>query len=167
MKKITCLIGTNNKFKISALKDILESTEYICEVVPVNVDSGVRDAPYNDETFQGAMNRVHNLTKLNISADIYVGLETGITRRNNICYLETWCYVKFQNEFFSGYSFGIEIPKKYEQDVWDKSHQELCDWVDARSDKQDLIYYFTNKKMDRSDTFRNVLRSTFISAGII
>ena len=167
INKLYCLIATNNQFKIDSLKKILEDNKINFEISSHSAESGVRDAPYDDETPQGAYNRVQNLLNKNINADVYIGLETGIVRRWNKVYIETWCVLKYLDNWFTGYSSGIEIPEKNHSDIWDKSNKELCDWVDARADKQDLVSYFTNKKMDRSNTFEEALRNAFISAKLI
>ncbi|MFA0173262.1 DUF84 family protein, partial [Vibrio splendidus] len=45
----------------------------------ISVPSGVADQPMsNDETYQGAVNRVHNATQAQPDADFHVGLESGI-----------------------------------------------------------------------------------------
>jgi non-canonical (house-cleaning) NTP pyrophosphatase len=167
VNQLKFVIATNNSLKIRALQDVLKQKEIIPkEILSFNESSNVRDAPYDEEISIGAQNRVKNLRRI-IESDVYVGLETGIVRRHGGVYIETWCFIHYKACYFSGYSMGVEIPREYVRDIWDKTNRELCDWVDARSDKQDLVHYFTDKKINRYDTFKSALISALTVASII
>lgn len=76
------LIATNNKGKIEGAKKAFEKYFENVEVVGVSVASDVPEQPVNDETYQGAINRITNLKAYahenNIEADFYVAIESGL-----------------------------------------------------------------------------------------
>ena len=77
------IIASLNPAKISAVKSAFLSafpdTEF--DFKGISVPSGVADQPMsNDETYQGAVNRVYNTIQAQPNADFYVGLEAGIEK---------------------------------------------------------------------------------------
>jgi len=71
--------GSVNPAKLQAVKQAFERAfpKEFFEVSGVSVASGVSDQPFgDDETLQGALNRVKNTKRL-ANADYYVGLEGG------------------------------------------------------------------------------------------
>ena len=106
------VIGTNNQVKIEAIskviKDVIESSEY--DVEGYDVPSGVPVTPFNEQTVEGARNRVTALHKMSLAADYYVGLESGIVERYGNLYEEAWCVIKSKNKTVSGYSSGLRLP---------------------------------------------------------
>ena len=84
------LIGTKNPGKIKGAKMALENYFENVEVVGISSPSGVSEQPIGEETFVGAKNRVENLVKYalenNISADMFVAVESGIFSDLGFCY---------------------------------------------------------------------------------
>jgi inosine/xanthosine triphosphatase len=75
------IVTSHNPVKISAVRQAFESQFPRNELtlVPVSVDSGVPDQPMSDEeTRQGALNRVANARRMIPDADFWVGLEGGL-----------------------------------------------------------------------------------------
>ncbi len=79
------LIGTKNPGKIEGAKRALEHYYENVEVIGVPVNSNVPDEPVNEETYQGAKNRVDELERYakenNIDADFYFAIESGLTEQ--------------------------------------------------------------------------------------
>ena len=79
------LIATKNPGKIEGAKLALEKYYKDFEIIGVAVSSDVSDEPVNEETLQGARNRVKNLkiyAKENqIQADLYFAIESGISNQ--------------------------------------------------------------------------------------
>lgn len=79
------LIGTKNPGKIEGARLALENYFENVEIIGVPVESNVPDEPVNEETYQGAKNRVDNLIKYakenNIDADFYFAIESGISNQ--------------------------------------------------------------------------------------
>ncbi|PIN75658.1 inosine/xanthosine triphosphatase [Candidatus Woesearchaeota archaeon CG10_big_fil_rev_8_21_14_0_10_37_12] len=78
------LVGSENPVKINCTKVAFEKFFENVEVLPFSVPSSVADQPKNEETFEGAKNRVDALKmindKQNLNADFFVGIEGGITQ---------------------------------------------------------------------------------------
>lgn len=75
------VVTSYNPVKIEAVRLAFESQfpEHEMEFVPLGVDSGVSDQPMSDqETRQGARNRVDNAKLKSPEADFWVGLEGGL-----------------------------------------------------------------------------------------
>jgi non-canonical (house-cleaning) NTP pyrophosphatase len=166
------VISTNNKIKIDSLVAILNDNNISHDLITLESKSGVPDAPYNDDVPKGAYNRaLYAKDQLKNIDSIYVGVETGIVKRYDRMYIETWCCIitSFSSEeIYSSYSQGICIPKEYEDFLWNKTHKELCEWADNMSNNgsQDLVSVITSK-LSRKDTFDTAIKTALICAKII
>ena len=76
------LIATQNKGKVEGAKRAFEKFFDDVEVVGLSASSDVPEQPVNDETWQGAKNRVKNLKQIakekGIEADYFVSIESGM-----------------------------------------------------------------------------------------
>lgn len=79
--KLKIIVTSHNPVKISAVREAfrVQFSGSEAEVIPVKVESGVADQPMSDEeTWQGARNRVSNARQEYPDADYWVGLEGGL-----------------------------------------------------------------------------------------
>lgn len=77
----TVIVASLNPAKISAVESAFSAVfpQQSFEFIGINVPSDVADQPIsNQDTYQGARNRVTNAKKTKIHGDFYVGLEAGI-----------------------------------------------------------------------------------------
>jgi inosine/xanthosine triphosphatase len=75
------VVTSHNPVKIEAVEQAFKSQfpKHEIELIPMGVDSGVSDQPMSDqETRQGARNRVENAKLKTPDADFWVGLEGGL-----------------------------------------------------------------------------------------
>ena len=75
------VVTSHNPVKIQAVNQAFKSQfpKREIEIIPLGVDSGVSDQPMSDqETRQGARNRVSNAILKTPDADFWVGLEGGL-----------------------------------------------------------------------------------------
>ena len=76
------LIATQNKGKVEGAKRAFEKFFDDVEIVGISAPSDVPEQPVNDETWQGAKNRVKNLKQIakekGIEADYFVSIESGM-----------------------------------------------------------------------------------------
>ena len=83
VKHMKVLIATKNKGKVEGAKKAFEKFFEDVEIEGIPASSDVPEQPVNDETWQGAKNRVKNLktiaTENGISADYFVSIESGLT----------------------------------------------------------------------------------------
>ncbi len=76
------LIATQNKGKIEGAKRAFEKYFDNVEIIGVSAGSDVSEQPVNEETWQGAKNRVENLKiyakENNVHADYFIAIESGM-----------------------------------------------------------------------------------------
>ena len=76
------LIATKNKGKIEGAKRAFEKFFEDVEIIGMPAESDVPEQPVNEETWQGAKNRVDNLKKIakenGVEADYFVAIESGM-----------------------------------------------------------------------------------------
>ena len=76
------LIATQNKGKVEGAKRAFEKYFENVEVVGISAESNVSEQPINEETWQGAKNRVKNLKHYakenSLDADYFVSIESGM-----------------------------------------------------------------------------------------
>ena len=78
---IRVVVSSHNPVKIAASKEAFHTvfSSQLMEFLPINVPSGVSEQPASDnESRQGAMNRVNNARQAVPDADYWVGLEGGL-----------------------------------------------------------------------------------------
>lgn len=75
-------IATGSQEKIAGVKDaflrFFQINESEMEIYSMPIESGVPEQPFNDETYQGALNRVNGIQNLLEGMDFYVSCEAGI-----------------------------------------------------------------------------------------
>ena len=116
------LIGTKNPGKVEGAKRALEKYYKDFELIGLKVESNVSEQPVGIETYQGAKNRVKNLKKYckenNISADLYLAVESGITNS-----LGQWAIANIavieDNDNFQSFGVGpcFPVPEKYIKEI--------------------------------------------------
>ncbi|KKU46194.1 MAG: putative non-canonical purine NTP phosphatase [Microgenomates group bacterium GW2011_GWA2_46_7] len=74
------IVGSKNPVKIGAVQEAFRKYWSECEVVGVDVESGVSSQPISEkETINGARQRAYNALKMDERAEYGVGLEGGVT----------------------------------------------------------------------------------------
>ena len=112
------LIGTKNPGKIEGAKKALEHYYKNVEVVGVKVSSDVSEQPVGLETYEGAVNRVENLVKYakenNISADLFMAIESGLTSELGFWAITNIAVIKnSKGEVGLGSSASFPVPSQY------------------------------------------------------
>ena len=116
-------IGSKNKAKIDALKEILkEYPDFLnVEVVSKDVSSDISDQPKSlDETIKGAMNRARNCFD---DCNYSLGLESGLIKvpETKTGYMDaTACAIYDGKDFHLGLSSCFEYPIKLTKYVLDE-----------------------------------------------
>ena len=72
---ITISVGSTNPVKVEAVREVMESIFGSVRIYSENVKSGVPEQPFEDETYQGALNRAKAALK---DRDLSVGIEAGV-----------------------------------------------------------------------------------------
>jgi len=156
------LIASKNPGKIEGAKLAFAGYSDVFSdvtVTGIGVPSDVPDEPVNEQIMQGAMNRVANLKKYaldnDISADLYVAVESGITNQ-----LGTWfivnmaCIEDNMGKRSFGTSSGFPVPDCYVDEVISSDLSVLMEKIflekDLRSSKGG-ISYLTHGNISRID----------------
>lgn len=126
------LIGTKNPGKIKGAINALEKYFENVEVEGIAVSSNVSEQPLNDETYQGAENRVNNLIdyakKNNINADMFLAIESGIVNTFNDWSITNVAIIKDNqgNKSF-GTSASFPVPPRLVQNILDTDLGKVMD----------------------------------------
>ena len=150
MKSVT--IASLNPAKINAVKSAFVSafpnTEF--EFKGVSVPSGVADQPMsNDETYQGAVNRVHNATQQQPNADFYVGLEAGI--EGGVTF--AWMVIESNGQRGESRSASLMLPPA----VLEKLQHANELGTDNIKQKGGAIGLLTHNQLSRSSVYHQAL----------
>lgn len=113
ISKIT--VGSKNKVKVDAVRELLQEYPHLAQAVveEVDVSSDVADQPKSlEETVQGAMNRARNAFS---ECDYSIGLESGLMSvpgsKSGHMHIGV-CAIHDGVEFHLGLSSAWEAPKK-------------------------------------------------------
>ena len=154
------IIASLNPAKINAVKSAFLSAfpDTELDFKGISVPSGVADQPMsNDETYQGAVNRVHNATQAQPDADFYVGLESGIEGKVTFA----WMVVEANGQRGESRSASLMLPPV----VLDKLQHanELGDVMDEVfgtdniKQKGGAIGLLTHNQLSRSSVYSQAL----------
>ena len=93
MKQV--IVASENPVKIAVAKRAVSAVypDEQYKFVPVRSDSGVPDQPMNDETKQGALNRLDFIRKRHPDADLWISQEGGIYEEGERLYNRAWIAV--------------------------------------------------------------------------
>ena len=112
------LIATKKKGKIEGAKRAFDKFFDSIEVVGIPAGSNVPEQPVNEETWNGAKNRVKNLklyaTENNIEADYFIAIESGMTNALGSWMIVNIAVVEDKNGLQSvSASPAFPVPEKY------------------------------------------------------
>lgn len=94
------VVASRNPVKIDAVRQAFASqfSSATLNLIPIDVESGVNDQPASDqETRQGARNRVEEARRVQPDADYWVGLEGGIESIDDQLMAFAWMVVSGKN----------------------------------------------------------------------
>lgn len=156
MKKV--VVASQNPVKLAAIQQGFlkmfpeESFTWVTESVP----SGVGDQPLSDEeTLQGAINRVENIRKLVPEADYWTGIEGGVefNQTGEMC-AYAWVVICSIDQFGKARTGAFFLPPKVALLV--KEGKELGDADDIvfgehnSKQKNGAVGLLTNNLLDRT-----------------
>jgi inosine/xanthosine triphosphatase len=152
---IKCYLGSLNKVKLAAVKEVF--ADY--QVIPLAVESGVRAQPLTDsETIQGAKNRAMALPE----DGIRIGLEAGVQMQEGMLFLVNWGVLidLGKNIYYAG-GTRIPLPDFIKEKLL--AGEELADVMEAHlhkevRTKEGAIGYLTEGIVKRKDIFVHIVK---------
>lgn len=133
------LIATQNKGKIEGAKRAFEKYFKTVEVVGVSAASDVPEQPVNEETYQGAKNRVKNLKNYarenNIEADFFVSIESGMMNSLGSWMIVNIAVIEDKNGLESiSSSSGFPVPERLVEEIKTKGLGVVMDSIFSEED---------------------------------
>ena len=128
-------IATDSKEKIKGIKSafsrFFKIEEEQIEFFHQKVESGVSEQPFNEETYEGALNRVNTLIEKSEKADFYISCEAGIEEFfGKYLNVQVICIFDSKNQrYLWGKSSGWQIPSK---DIEIIRNSNLDDYLRAK-----------------------------------
>lgn len=166
------IIGTKNQKKIetvsSIFKNIFDREDMTVTGYPAL--SKVPEAPHGRETYEGALNRATECSKLGL-ADYYVGIESGLVERYGNMFEEAWAVVISSDETkYIGYSSGLLLPLAV-VDRMNKGekHNDVMAYFDKElnlaDDNRDTWSRYTGGAISRWVSLEEALRNALLQTG--
>ena len=165
-------IGSKNKAKIDALKEILKDYPDFkeAEIISKDVNSGIADQPKSlDETIKGAMNRAKNAFE---NCKYSFGLESGLMKipETKTGYMDfSACAIFDGKKFHLGLSSAFEYPVKLTKYVLEKGVDVSAAAKElgfTKSDKlgaeEGMIGILTKGRLDRKAYTKEAIRMALI-----
>lgn len=163
------IIGTKNQKKIDVALGVFKSVLGVEDVTVEARDaqSGVPEAPHDQETYQGAYNRATECFKVG-GADYYIGIESGLTERYGNMFEEAWAIViSHDGAERVGYSSGLMLPKTVVDRMnAGQKHNEIMAYFDKEfnlpDDNRDTWSRYTGGNISRQVSLEEALRNALI-----
>lgn len=163
------IVGTKNQKKVISVtklfKDIL-SLDRI-EIESYDAKSLVPEAPYDEETFIGAMNRAKDCLE-NCSGDYFVGIESGLVNRYGNLFEEAWAVVlSSDGKSYIGYSSGLILSSAVAERMnKGEKHNVIMKYYDnlfnLKEDNRDTWSRYTGGNISRQLSLDEALRNALI-----
>ena len=108
------VVGSTNPVKVESVREVFQTYFPGCEVVGVEVQSGVSAQPMGeDETIRGAKNRAKAALGTAADVDFGVGIEGGYCEKDDRPMESAWIAVQAKNgEVGFGGGLYFELPQK-------------------------------------------------------
>ncbi len=159
------IVGSKNPVKVGAVREAFEKYFPECEVVGIDVESGVAAQPMSEEeTIRGAKNRANNALG---AADYGVGIEGGVEVIEGKLFECAWaCVVNQEGKIGLAGGLYFEIPEKVAKKI--KAGGELGPLMDEYMDERNLkqkmgaIGVLSQGKLDRKQAYVQIVLSAMI-----
>ncbi len=163
------IVGTKNHKKVTSAKKIFQDvlSPNRLTVESCDAQSLVPNAPHDEETYNGAMNRAKECMN-KCSGNYYVGIESGLVERYGNLFEESWAVVLSDNgDSYIGYSSGLLIPhvitKRMRQG---EKHDTIMEYYDRLfelpEDNRDTWSRYTGGNISRQLSLDEALRNAII-----
>lgn len=153
------LIATKNKGKIEGAKRAFEKFFDNVEIAGFSVNSNVSEQPVDDETWQGAKNRVENLKIYakdnNIEADVFASIESGLINKFGSWMICNIAVIEDKDGISSeSMSPAFPVPEKLVEKIKAETFGNVMDEIFNKEDLRSFgggIQLLTHGKISRID----------------
>lgn len=155
MSNLKVVVGSTNKVKVNAIKNVFANFN----VVSIAVSSQVSPQPITDEeTIKGALNRALGAKRF---GDIGIGLEGGVQQTSlGMLLINYGVLIDEKNKTYIAGGTRIILPNEVAKEIY--NGKELGDIMDAYANKQNVkhdegaVGIFTNNLVKRTDIFEHI-----------
>ncbi|QVK19493.1 DUF84 family protein [Mycoplasmatota bacterium] len=155
MSNLKIVVGSSNKVKVNAIKNIFANYE----VVGIAVKSKVSDQPISDEeTIRGALNRALGAKRF---GDIGIGLEGGVQQTSfGMLVVNYGVLVDEKSQVYLAGGSRFLLPNEVSKDIY--KGKELGDIMDQYANKRNVkhdegaVGIFTNNFVKRTEIFEHI-----------
>lgn len=176
------IVGSKNPVKVGAVEDAFRQYWPDCEVIGIEVSSGVASQPMSElETINGARQRAYKVIEMESSADYGVGIEGGVTELNptssnwtgsrggtkSSLFECAWvCIVERSGKEGLGGGLYFELPENIATRIRKGEElgpimSELCEGENVKQ-KMGAIGIFSKNKLDRRRAYEQIVLSAMI-----
>ncbi|MGV3539625.1 MAG: inosine/xanthosine triphosphatase [Rufibacter sp.] len=164
MQEKKVVVASTNPVKVNAalagLQRMFPDEKFVAE--PVYVPSGVADQPMTDEeTLQGALNRVANAHTAVPGADFYVGLEGGVAPMADELASFAWIVVRSGDKLGKARTGTFFLPKQVAELVAQgvelgTANDQIFSQVNSKQ-KGGAVGILTNGVLDRKELYEQAV----------
>lgn len=163
------IVGTNNQKKLDVVyrvcADLLQCS---IQVIGFRADSRMPEAPHDEETYKGALNRALACEQSGV-ADCYIGIESGLVERYGNCFEEAWSVVIRNKKQYIGYSSGLLLPeivttKMAEGMLHNKVMEQIDQELKLPDDNRDTWSRYSGGQMLRAISLEESLRNALVQS---
>jgi inosine/xanthosine triphosphatase len=143
-------VGSMNHAKVEAVRAVMERVYGNVRIIPADVDSGVPEQPFGDDTYKGAVNRAKAALGSN---PLSVGIEAGVFEMYGHLYDVQHCaIVDADGKLTVGMSSGFRYPDKVAELV--RNGKSVGDAMSivygvSRGNKEGAIGVLSRGQLDR------------------
>ncbi len=172
MKVINLYLNSNNQEKKEVISEVIKAVKkqlllpLSFRIFIENLKINISETPLNNLTAKGAYLRAKKIQVVkNDSQTIYVGMESGLVRRNKVWFEECWVCLLYQSKKYYGYSSGLMLPKKIVEQLNTKRHVAIMKELEKVNNlsSKDTWGHYTKKIIPRRISFYESFRNAFIS----
>lgn len=163
------IVGTKNQNKVHVVEKVFQDffADSQIEVASHDVQSKVPEAPHDNETYEGALNRALECYGGG-GFDYYVGLESGLVERYGHYFEEAWAVVILTDgKKQIGYSSGLLLPSVVAERMRaGEKHNDIMDYFDKKfnlpDDNRDTWSRYTGGYLSRRISLEESLRNALV-----
>lgn len=163
------IVGTNNQKKLDVVSAVCSNLlQSSVEVIGYSANSSVPEAPHDEETYRGALNRALDCEQSG-EADYYIGIESGLVERYGNHFEEAWSVVIRNNKRYVGYSSGLLLPemvtnKMSEGMLHNKIMEQIDEELKLPKGNRDTWSRYSGGQILRNISLEEALRNALIQS---